>query len=157
MLICFIKHTYILFDVLSLILEKPSAPVIKNNAKELENGKLTQVSHTLYTLPFKTQSFSCCCCCCLPYPAFAPVHKPASVLTMCRIKPCAFVFITQHASTVVSTLTHTCCYHSQRWLKDSTNDTDISECICRAYTPDLGSAWAIVTHDYTGNNHFYVV
>lgn len=76
---------------------------------------------------------------------------------MCRIKPCAFVFITQHASLVVSTLTHTFCYHSQRRLKDSANDTDISKRICGVYTPDLGSARAIVTHGYTGNNHFYVV
>lgn len=76
---------------------------------------------------------------------------------MRRIKPYTIVFITQHASPVVSTLTHTCCYHSQRRLKDSTNDTDISERVCGAYTPDLGSARTIVTHGYTENSHFYVV
>lgn len=112
-------------------------------------------SHSLYSF-FKTQSFSCCCCCCLPYPVFAPVHKPASVLIMCRIKPCAFVFITQHAASSFNIDTHLLLSQSEA-AQDSANDTDISECVCRAYTPDLGSARAIVTHGYTGNNHFYVI
>lgn len=112
-----------------------------------------QVSHTF---PFKTQSFHCCFY--FPYTMFASVHQPAQcILTMCKIKPGAFVFITQRASPVVSTLTHTCCYHSQRRLKDCANDTDISEHVCRAYTPDLGSAQAIATHSYTGNTHFNVL
>ncbi len=150
------SYTYILFDVLSYF-RKTISPC---DQKQCERTGKRQTdageSHSFYS-SFKTQSFSCYCCCCLLYPVFAPVHKPASVLRMCRIKPYAFVFITQHASLVVSTLTHTCCYHSQRRLEDSANDTDISEYVCRAYTPDLGSAQAIVTRRLHRKQPLYVI
>jgi len=143
-----------IYNAVSLIAEKPSTPVIKNKAKELENGKLTRVSDCLYTVPLRPRTspaavIACRRQCLLQYTNSVPV------LTMCRAKAPAFVFITQHVSPVVSTLTHTCCYHSQRRLKDGANDRDISE--CGAYTPDLSSARAIVTHGYAGNRHFFIV